>query len=249
MEFLKTKEQILLKLADYSDPLENGLKNYSPSFFGLDVMYSCGSGKEFRLGDADEIYTFFSDDPRGELTGVKYSYPSGWDYLDITRIKSYKGKIFPYWHCYCFIRSPDQSDYCNLLKIEYKGMTFTYDFIKNYKKDSDDFSFTHCLWRVNENLKPLIKTVWSCKYKTACELYDGEWIEDDYNFMEKVRNQKLKQERLDAEYSVEMVKKYLDSIKNKDWDYVKYRTIIFTGSWLIAITIIVLIFVFVSWWY
>ena len=44
-------------------------------------------------------------------------------------------------------------------------------------------------------------------------------------------------------------KRYLYSIKNKDWDYVKYRTIIFTGSWLIAITIIVLIFVFVSWWY
>ena len=42
--------------------------------------------------------------------------------------------------------------------------------------------FTHTYKEPNS-----IETLWSCKYETACELYDGERIEDDRDFMGKVR--------------------------------------------------------------
>lgn len=240
MEFLKTKEQILLKLADYSDPLENGLKNYSPSFFGLDVMYSCGSGKEFRLNTAYVIYTFFNSDPRGKLTGVRKTTSSAWSYIDTTTILSYESLDLPDWYCYCFIRSPERSDYCNLLKIYYRGRSFSRDYIKKHIPESNDIAFTHRLWRENKNYKPRIETLWSCKYETACELYDGERIEDDYDFMEKVWSQnreflnayRFKQWRDDE---IRMWRKYLDAIKNKDWRYVWNETLFYLVKIIILV--------------
>ena len=136
MQFLKTKEQILLKLNDYSDPAEKGLSKWSPCFIGLDVMYSCGSGKEFRLNAADVIYTFFNSDPRGKLTGVRKSSSSAWSYYDTTTILSYESLDLPDWYCYCFIRSPERSDYCNLLKIYYSGRSFSRDYIKKHIPES-----------------------------------------------------------------------------------------------------------------
>lgn len=246
MQFLKTKEQILLKLNDYSDPAEKGLSKWSPSFIGLDVMYSCGSGKEFRLDAADVIYTFFNSDPRGKLTGVRKSSSSAWSYYDTTtRILSYESLDLPEWYCYCFIRSPEQSDYCNLLRIYYRGRSFSRDYIKKHIPESNDIAFTHRLWRENKNYKPRIKTLWSCKYETACELYDGERIEDDYDFMEKVKSQNREflgdeNNRQRNAYKLKMWRKYLDAIKNKDWRYVWNKTsfyLIIIIMWVIGLGI------------
>ena len=230
MEFLKTKEQILLKLNDYSDPAERGISKWSPCFIGLDVMYSCGSGKEFRLYAADVIYTFFYSDPRGKLTGVRKTTSSAWSYIDTTTILSYESLRLPWWNCYCFVRSPEQSDYCNLLKIYYSGTSLSRDYINKHKPESNDIAFTHTFWRENKNYKPRIETLWSCKYETACELYDGERIEDDYDFMEKVRSQNrefLRDEnrRQHNAYKLKMRRKFFDAIKNKDWRYVWNETI------------------------
>jgi len=229
IRFLKTKEEILLKLNDYSDPVEKGLSKWSPSFIGLDVMYSCGSGKEFRLDYADVIYTFFSSDPRGKLTGVRKTTSSAWSNMDTTTILSYESLRLPSWNCYCFVRSPEQSDYCNLLRIYYSGRRLSRDYIKNHITESNDIAFTHTLWRENKNYKPRIETLWSCKYETACELYDGERIENDYDFMEKVKSQNrefLRDEnsRQRNAYKLKMWRKYLDAIKNKDWRYVWNET-------------------------
>lgn len=203
MEFLKTKEQILLKLNDYSDPKEKGISDWSPSFRGLDVRYSCGSGRKFRLHTADEIYTFFKDDPRGKVTGAQYSSSSQWSQIDgPSYLISYRGWDLPDWYCYCFVRSPGQSDYCNLLKIYYRGWSISRDYMDrelSLEKShhhvynfNQRIKFTHTLWKVShresgEQWKPRIETLWSCKYETACELCDGERIEDDRDFMGKVR--------------------------------------------------------------
>ena len=232
MQFLKTKEQILLKLNDYSDPAEKGLSKWSPCFIGLDVMYSCGSGKELRLNAADVIYTFFNSDPRGKLTGVRKSSSSAWSYYDTTTILSYESLDLPDWYCYCFIRSPERSDYCNLLKIYYSGRSFSRDYIKKHIPESNDIAFTHRLWRENKNYKPRIETLWSCKYETACELYDGERIEDDYDFMEKVKSQNWEflRDENNRQRNADKLKrrrKYLDAIKNKDWRYVWNETLFY----------------------
>ena len=191
MEFLKTKEQILLKLSDYSDPLKKGISGWSPSFRGLDVRYSCGSGRKFRLHTADEIYTFFKDDPRGYYSGVSRSGSALGMGSGDGKMISYQSWRLPFWQCYCFIRSPGQSDYCNLLKLTYNSVRIPkYDINRELSSRShyDVWKFKHRIEFTHTYKEPnSIETLWSCKYETACELYDGERIEDDRDFMGKVR--------------------------------------------------------------
>ena len=44
------------------------------------------------------------------------------------------------------------------------------------------------------------------------------------------------------------IKKYWSALKDKDWDYVKHRTILYILTWIISITIIVLLVIFGLWY-
>ena len=350
MQFLKSKEQIISKLLSYPTPWKVPLigKSYRPfkvyeeqlnyqlkSFFNNEnENYQCGSGKEFKLSSASLICIFFKK-PDYPKTYGSVKRPIGWSRSNY--------EDYDNWIIHYFIRSREQPDYCNLLEIRFNGGR-----IRSNEPDLLNTNYTE--WHLN-NRRPHIKTLWTCKYKTACEINQGiSILGEEYELVKTMKRHNLFTKIneifsswnafLDFFFLVPLFyvlgcffyfgisfyainfygisifwnlviqlfliyplfveyfhrrfpklyidlkknlskflyfhrrfpklyidlkknlskfflvfpadknfKRYLHSIKNKDWDYVKYRTIIFTGSWLIAITIIVLIVVLFYWWY
>ena len=261
IRFLKTKEEIYSALlncpidrADYSY-LTLALLNKQPSAYRERIRhasnsfkyvinddsfrYDCGSGKEFKLSDAKEISAFFKLPNRPNYR-VQYEEKTGTQWsVSGDRLTHFNSVDYSSWSFYTFIRSPSPGDgFCNLVCISYRGRTVARSgSYREFQKISYD-----PIWSL-DNARPKIKTLWTCKYETACELIGGDPIKDGYNFMEIVR--RLPDDFLsgirtkkELEYHYKQYKKYRDAIKNKDWRYVWQETIMF----LIYIIIVVITF-------
>ena len=258
MLFLKTKEEIAYELlsypfdrTDYSslsqvlahkttrisrERIRRARSSFSSAMNENSFRYYCGSGKKFKLSDARVISSFFKAPNPPEFRGEVETHGTWWGVLD-DRTTHFNSVYYSGWHFYTFIRSPSPGDgFCNLVCISYRGRTVARSgSYREFQKISYD-----PIWSL-DNARPKIKTLWTCKYETACELIGGDPIKDGYNFMEIVR--RLPDDFLsgirtkkELEYHYKQYKKYRDAIKNKDWRYVLNETL----EWLIIIIMLVI---------
>lgn len=265
MQFLKTKEQIASKLAsypidraDYSSLFLVLAKNKKPRIYREMIRhasssfdyamgtnsfsYYCGSGKQFKLSDAKEISAFFKLPNAPKFRGEVKDTGSRWNYTD--QLKTHlKSVDYSSWTFYTFIRSPSpRNDFCNLVEIYYPSRIVARSgSYREFQKISYDY-----IWGL-DNARPEIKTLWTCKYETACELIGGAPIEyshylntHNYVFLKKI----------DENFGVSIldIKRYWGALKDKDYEYVKYRTIMFILTW-ITIAILTSLFVIFVLWY
>ena len=273
MLFLKTKEEIAYELlsypvdrTDYSsltlvlankkpriyrERIERASSSFRYSMNKNSFRYYCGSGKEFKLSDAKGISSFFKAPNPPKFRGEVETHGTWWGVLDY-RTTHFNSVDYSSWTFYTFIRSPSpRNDFCNLVEIYYpsRNVARSGSYLEFQKISYDP------IWSL-DNARPKIETLWTCKYETACELIDGAPIEygsyfntHNYAFLKQIKRYVFFK-KIDEIFGVSIldIKRYWGALKDKDYEYVKYRTIIFILTWITVAILTALVVIFGLWY-